>query len=249
MSAYQLAAMLGAFALQAVAPPVLDTSRMPGNAMANRVSAAASANMTVAACTDAVERASTLNAEALFVGSVVCSRVSREDDSSFLILAGQARGSADMNEASRGLAPGDPNVPFGAIDLWGFIYMYAGGFGPDEILRDQPRADGIFARLRTWRPMRPAGYSPGWSTPNHLSDTEYQSVITEAINQRIAQLSRTATLYRNNEYWTLQQELSALLRANNNSFVVGTPAQTRLQAIQARQQQIAENLGVADPVQ
>lgn len=215
--------------------------------MAVRVSAAAAANLTPSACADAVERAGTLNAEALFVGSVICSRVSREEDTSFLMLAAQVRGSTDMREAVRGLSPGDAAVPFGAVDLWGFIYMYGGGFGAPEMLRDRNRAEALFIRLREFRPTRLAGYNPGWDTPNHLSDAEYRTHSSEIAEARIAQLSRLSTLFQDDEYWALEQERDRLSAEHRGQFEIGTPPHARIEAIRAEQQAIEVRMGLAEP--
>lgn len=214
---------------------------MPGAAMAERVGAATRA-ASEADCDRALERSETINAEALFSGANICANFQRIDDSVFLMLAGQARGSADMAEAVR--QGGDP--PFGAVDLWGFLYGYAGGAGPSELYRDLDRTERLFARYRSWNPTRAPDYDPGWPSTPPVDLERYRSIVQESVEGRIQQLSQLATLYRNEEYWALQQELEALSVENSSTFEVGTPAHARHQEIRAAQSRIASEISGAE---
>lgn len=172
---------------------------MPGLAMAERVSARVAAS-TEAECDLALDEAPRRNAEDLFAGANVCALYQREDDAAFLLLAGQARATADMELAMPAELPeaNEAGVidlshvappPAGVLDLWAFIYAYAGGAGPTELYRDQERTDRLFERLRTWRPVRPDGYDPGWTGSRTATEEAYSASIDSAVEHRIEQLA------------------------------------------------------------
>lgn len=220
--------------------------------MAERVFAQAE-TATVAGCETALGEARDRNAEELFTGAGICGVIGRRDDSTFLVLAAQARAMADMelvmpdsvqtrnSDRATDLSEAPP-PPFGVIDLYGFIYAYGGGAGPTEAYRDRDRTERLFARLETWEPRRPVGYNPGWEGSRSTDDETYSASIRKHVTARTEQLSRLALLYRDDAYYDLQRELEALMEANNNTFHVGTPAELRFNAIQAEQSLIAERL-------
>lgn len=227
---------------------------MPGVAMAERVSAQ-SQNPTAEGCDLSVREAAVRNAEGLFVGSSICFQIGQEDDAIFLLLAAQARAMADMELALPATLPQPdengrvdmsnvPEPPFGVIDLYGFIYGYGGGLGQTEFYRDVDRTDHLFARLRAWGPVRPADYDPGWAGSREASNEAYAASIQTNVEHRIGQLTPLAVLYRDDVYFGLQQEVEALLAANNNSFKAGTPAYEQYQAVQAAMDQRRRELGV-----
>ncbi len=227
---------------------------MPGVAMAERVSASAEA-ATAADCDMALAESQSRNAEGLFTGANVCGRFERTDDAIFLILAAQARAMADMELAVPAQLPAPdetgmvdmsdvPPPPREVIDLWAFIYGYGGGAGPSGFYRDAGKTDTLFERLRSWRPERSASYDPGWSGSRDASDTAYAASISANVEHRIEQLTPLGLLYRDDVYFALQEEFEALLAANNNSFVEGSPAQQRYEEIEDAKRRRQQELGI-----
>lgn len=228
--------------------------QMPGTAMAERISDRV-ANAAPTDCDNALTEAEVRNAEALFTGASICAAISRDDDATFLLLAAQARAMADMAAAMpESLPPADadgridlsnqPEPPFGVIDLYGFIYGYGGGAGPNELYRDEVRTERLFARLRQWEPRRPSSYDPGWSGSRIVSQESYSATIAEQVAYRIDQLSPLARLYRDDAYYALELQAEALRAENNSTFEVDTPAYERYQAIEAEKAALAEELGI-----
>lgn len=228
---------------------------MPGVAMAERI-AERVAGATPTDCDTALAEAEVRNAEALFTGASICGASARDDDATFLMLAAQARALADMEAVMpESLPPADshgvidmsdvPEPPFAAIELYGFIYSYGGGAGPTELYRDELRTERLFARLTGWSPVRPDGYDPGWSGSRIVADEVYSATVAALVSSRIDQLSPLARLYRDDAYFELQQALEALLRANDNTFLEGTPAQARYQEIEAAMAERRLELGIA----
>lgn len=227
---------------------------MPGLAIAERVSGRAEA-ATAADCDLALAESRVRNAEELFIGASVCGRFERTDDAIFLILAAQARAMADMELAVPVEMPAPnetgvidmsevPPPPDEVIDLWAFIYAYGGGAGPSEFYRDAGRTDRLFERLRSWRPERPSDYDPGWSGSRDASDAAYAASISNNIEHRIEQLTPLGFLYRDDVYFALQEEMEALLTANNNTFVEGSPAQQRYEEIEKAKSRRQRELGI-----
>lgn len=219
--------------LAAVLSLTVQDPPVPGAAMADRV-AAQSQHASVEGCDQSVREAEIRNAEGLFVGSAICSQVGREDDAVFLLLAAQSRAMADMAlTMPEGLPEPDadgvvdmsavPEPPFEVIDLYAFIYAYGGGAGPDELYRDARRTEALFDRLKTWTPLRPDGYDPGWTGSRIVTDQTYAESIRTNVNYRIDQLAPLAVLLRDETYYAVNQEAEALRLANNGRFVVGTP--------------------------
>lgn len=227
---------------------------MPGRAMVERVSSQAEAS-SEADCDAALASAETRNAEALFVGSNVCGRFARTEDAIFLTLVAQARALADMSLVVPSDLP-EPNAdgvvdmsntpppPMGVIDLWSFIYAYGGGAGPTEFYRDVANTDRLFARLRSWTPLRPDGYNPGWENSREQSASDYAASISANIEHRIDQLTPLAVLYRDDVYYALQRDFEALLIENGNTFEEGTPAYDRYQEIEQAKARRQQELGV-----
>lgn len=239
--------------LALIAVVALQELQMPGAAMAERI-ADRVANAAPTDCDTALREAEVRNAEALFTGANICGAISRDDDATFLLLAGQARAMADMAAVMpESLPPPDadglidlsdlPEPPFGVIDLYGFIYGYGGGAGPTELYRDPVRTERLFTRLREWRPERPSGYDPGWSGSRTVSADAYAASIAEQVTHRIAQLAPLARLYRDDAYYALERQAQALRDENNSTFEVGTPAYQQYQAIEAEKTRRAEQLG------
>jgi len=233
---------------------VLQEPRMPGAAMAERISERV-ANAGPADCDTALAEAEVRNAEALFTGASICGVISRDDDATFLLLAAQARAMADMAAVMpESLPPADadgsidlsdqPEPPFGVIDLYGFIYGYGGGAGPKDLYRDEVRTERLFTRLREWEPARPSSYDPGWSGSRIVSAESYSATIAEQVAYRIDQLSPLSRLYRDDAYYALELQAEALLAANNSTFEVNTTAYERYQAIEAEKRARAEELGI-----
>ena len=228
---------------QPLQPPEADMA-MPGQALASRVASAAQ-EATPGRCDEAVARSQRSNAETLFAGWLICHRVGRVDDSVFLILAGQARATADMYEATRSLQP-PAEPPAETVDLYGFIYGVAGGAGPSEFYRDVSRTEALFSRLRVWQPTRAPDYDPGWAVSQRMSASEYEQVIREAVEGRVHQLTRLSRLLRDEDYWRLQQEQERLMVENNSTFHEGTPAARRMDEIRVQQAAISRRLGAPE---
>jgi hypothetical protein len=233
---------------------LLQEFQMPGVAIAERIYERTE-NATTVDCDTALSEADTRNAEALFTGAGICSAVVRDDDATFLVLAAQARASADMQLVMpETLPPADangvvdmssvPEPPLAAIDLFGFIYGYGGGAGPTDLYRDEARTERLFARLRGWRPVRPDGYDPGWDGSRIIADETYSANVAAHVSGRIDQLSPLARLYRDDAYFELQQALEALLIANDNTFHEGTSAQAKYEEIEAAMARRRQELGI-----
>jgi hypothetical protein len=225
----------------------------PGAAMAERVSAQVEA-ATSELCDTALAETETRNAEGLFTGAGVCHRFEREGDAIFLQLAAQARARADMElsvpenpptDESGAMDLSDIKPPAEALDLWAYIYGYGGGAGSSDFYRDEAATNRLFDRLRSWRPQRPSGYSPGWVGSRPTSDAAYSASVSANIEDRIQQLTPLARLYRDDAYFALQKEFEALLVANDYTFVEGTPAQDRYEDIRAAMTRRQEELGLA----
>ncbi len=229
-------------------------TQVRGATMVERISARVE-SAAPEACDMALAEAGERNAEALFTGASICGAGAREEDAIFLLLAGQARAMADMALTMPETPPdasddgvidlsNAPAPPHGVIELYGFIYAYAGGAGSTEFYRDVDRTDRLFDRLEAWKPRRPAGYSPGWDGSRAADETAYADSIKDLVAGRRDQILSLAHLYRNDAYYALQVELEALMAANNNTFQDGTPAHDRLEAIQADQARIAQQFSL-----
>ena len=80
-------------------------------------------------CAAQVAKANILNAADLFYAAAVCHAVKKDTESSFLLSAGQVRGSADMAV----MTPATKADLGAAAALYGYIYFYAGGPGNIDV--------------------------------------------------------------------------------------------------------------------
>lgn len=188
-------------------------------------------------CAEAIESAESSNGFALFLGAASCFEDDRNEDGTFLLLAGQERSVADMSV----LEPSGDEAMMAAAELYGFIFYQAGGLGPTALYREEGFSDELVARLRDWQPQLSDDYDPGWQVRSNPRVEIYQTVISEEKEQRITTIERQATLLSNDEYYAATVEFEEI-QARNGALEVGTADYNRAQELMALMAEISAEL-------
>jgi hypothetical protein len=204
-----------------------------------RVSAVDPRTLSAADCVDQVTKANILNAADLFYGASVCHAVKKDTEGSFLLSAGQVRGSADVAV----MTPASKADLEAAAALYGYIYFYAGGPGNIEVLRSGSSRDAFFHLFDSWAPTYTAAYSPGWNVGERPDEAEYRKAITDIKTGRRSQLIEMSLLYSDTEYYALQREFDDLQKRTSGRYIEGTPDAKLASDLQQRMARRAQALG------
>ena len=209
--------------------------------LAEQLAAIDPKKVTPAECDAAIAAAQTSNAAALFYGMAVCMHAGKQVEGSFLLNAGQTRALADMVTMVPA-AKADSDV---TIDLYGFIYAYAGGPGSDEVLRDPKLRARFLQLLDGWTPVIDASYDPGWKTRRRSDAPAYLAAVADIKASRRKQLDDITRVYSDEQYYALQREFNALQVRTAGRYEEGTPNQKLADSLQKRMRARAKAIGVA----
>jgi len=195
----------------AVAPPV--------NPLVERLRGIAPASATPANCDAQVAQAATLNAPDLLYAAAICNLAGRQVESSFLMIAGQARAMADLAL----IVPATSADSLKQGVLGGFLFFFAGGAGSDEVLRDPGLRTRLWRLYDGWSPAYGPSYDPGWNARRRPDATAYGAAIAELRARRRAQLDEVARLYADETYYAIHRRLADLQARTGSRYVEGTP--------------------------
>jgi hypothetical protein len=191
-------------------------------------------------CAAQLSKANSLNSADLFYASQVCLALHEDAEASFLLAAGQVRGSADMALMSPA-AKADLEA---AAALYGFIFYYAGGPGDIEVLRAPAARQRLFQLFDGWAPAQDSAYSPGWNVGKRPDEAAYRQALSEIKASRRQQLEELSRLVSDREYYALQRRFDDLQKRTSGRYVEGTPEAKLSSDLQQRMARRAQALGV-----
>lgn len=181
-------------------------------------------------CDEALARAASSSAEALFDGASSCTAQQREQDSYFLLMAGQVRATSDMLM----FQPRTEEAKSKAASLYGRLYYQMGGAGSLAFYADERAVAALYQRVTAW--TLDAGtqhdYRASWNSEPVADMAEYGALLAEAWSMRRTQLDAYSRLARDPGYVRLDEEMQGLMRENPTGFVAGTPAAERAMQLQ-----------------
>lgn len=200
-------------------------------------------NIEELSCSKQVAQADRLNAFELLRAANVCGRSENWPESSFLMLAGQNRAVADMDQ----FQPADQASAQRIIALYGFIYCCAGGIGKDEVLRNGEMRGRFLALYDGWAPETGSEYDPGWAVSERPDPQQLAFFLHALMQDRRATVEEFARKYSDDLYYALHREQQELHERTGGRFVSGTPEAAELDRLDAALRARAEELGFKEP--
>lgn len=199
--------------------------------------------LTGADCSSQIAKASSSNGPELIYGGAVCNAVGRPEDSSFLMIAGQIRATADVLLLPPATQADDQSL----MDLYGMLWA-GGGVGgvKDEVLRDPSARERFLRAFENWRPAYSPSYHPGWTARRRPDTAKYEATVAVGKAEARQYFDRVVRLVSDDQYYSLHREYMQLLEQNRDGIQADTPEGKRLDELQNRMIKRMLALGV-DP--
>lgn len=220
-----------AFPVAAQADPV---------SLVERVQAIDPAAVEAGDCEVVVSQANSLNGPDLLIGAAVCEAAGLKAETSFLLNVGQSRSVADLML----FVPATKADSDKATELYGFIYYYAGGPGPDEVFRDGALREKFFALYDSWQPLYGPEYNPGWDARRRPETSTYRSAIEESQLGRRQQLNTLIQLYSDETYYLLHERFQDLQARTAGVYTEGSTDADLANELQRQLSKRAAELGL-----
>ena len=216
------------------------SAQIGAGALRNRIQSIDPTTVSQADCDTNVDRAAALNGPDLLYAAAVCGAANRPVESTFLLNAGQTRSTVDMIL----MVPATRADSDLTVELYGFIYAYAGGPGDESIFRDATMQTRFLELFNNWSPAYSPEYNPGWSVRRRPEGSVYHAAIDEARDGRRQQLAEIAALYSDDTYYALHRRFQELQARNSSSYVEGTPEADLADDLTRQMSERAEALGI-----
>lgn len=215
---------------QPSAPPLMERLRSIPSSVA-----------TPANCDTQVAGAASMNGPDLFYGASICGAARKPVEASFLLNAAQNRSVADLTL----LVPAAKTDSDRTVELYGFIYAYAGGPGSDEVLREPALRERFLHLYDNWAPAYGDDYDPGWNTRRRPEAQTYRAAIAELKSGRRQQLTDLSRLYSDDAYYSLHRRFQELQVQTAGTYREGTPEAELSQRLREQMSARAQALGVS----
>ncbi len=203
-----------------------------------RISALRGGEVSAEDCHDQFEKRDVSNGAELFYGYGVCGWAEQDYEATLLLVMGQVRAVTDMEL----LEPATEVDQQAAALLWGYIFYYFGGLGPDSVYLDPAMHERLVREYEGWVPVVNPDYDPGWGFASFPDPSVYLGKIEHEKARRARTMKLQAILQADRDYRAAHVEFLWLQQQNPHGFVAGTSDYDRSVELQRTMSEISQRL-------